>query len=46
MTNELVKQLNEIEKEILDAHKVYESKMAIAWNKIQKLKKELRDVNL
>jgi GTP-binding protein EngB required for normal cell division len=43
MNEEFIKQLKEIEKDMIDCFKVYENKMAIVWNKIQKLKKKLKD---
>jgi hypothetical protein len=43
MKKEYYNQLREIEKDMIDAYKIYENKMAIIWNKIQKLKKELKE---
>jgi len=43
MKNDYYNQLKEIEKDMINCFKVYENKMAIVWNKIQKLKKEIKE---
>jgi hypothetical protein len=41
---EIIKTLNDIQKSILDASKVYDTKMAVIWEKINKLKKDIKIV--
>jgi len=42
MNEETIQQIKEIEKEMLEAHKVYENKMAKVWDRFQKLKRDLK----
>jgi GTP-binding protein EngB required for normal cell division len=43
MENNYYNQLKEIENDMVNCFKVYENKLAIIWNKIQKLKKEIKE---
>jgi hypothetical protein len=43
MNDEIIKQINELQKDMVNAWKVYENKMGKIWDRMNKLKKEIRD---